>query len=385
MISNKLLVQRFLTILAIFIPLFKVVVSGASSTRIKDVSHVRGSAAYGVSGIGMVVGLAGNGDRSQIYTRQAFSNMLQRNGIVVPPEVIQSKNVALVSVQANIASSDKVGSMVDVVVSSLGDATSLSGGTLTRTLLFGPDQTTPYATVQGPIAVGGFTAGGGGAGGASIRQNHPFVGQIVRGARVIASVPEAEILHSSPEGIYFELELNQPDYSSSSRIASAINADFPGMATAVDDKSVKVFYKNRKLGFVDYLARIETISFEPDNHAKILVNERTGTIVATEDVTISPCAISIGGLTISVTSDVAVSQALALAQGGQTLATQTQDVEVTEESIGLVPLGLNKPNFPTIDDLAQELNNLGVTTRDMINIFQAMEKVGALNAEIIYQ
>ena len=97
--------------------------------------------------------------------------------------------------------------MVDVVVSSLGDATSLSGGTLTRTLLFGPDQTTPYATVQGPIAVGGFTAGGGGAGGASIRQNHPFVGQIVRGARVIASVPEAEILHSSPEGIYFELEV----------------------------------------------------------------------------------------------------------------------------------------------------------------------------------
>jgi flagellar P-ring protein precursor FlgI len=355
---------------------------GAATTRIKDVTQVRGSADYGVSGIGLVVGLAGEGDRSQVYTRQAFSNMLQRNNILVPPEVIQSKNIALVAVQATISSSDRVGSMVDVVVSSLGDAKSLAGGTLTRTLLFGPDQTTAYATVQGPITVGGFNAGNGGAGGASIRQNHPLVGQIVKGARVIGSVPEPEILHPSPLGNYFELELNQPDYVSAAKIADAINQAFPGQASAMDEKTVKVLFPaNPGVGFVDYLARIEPLTFEPDNRAKILINEKTGTVVATEKVTIAPCAISVGGLTISVASNTGVSQAQPLAQGGQTVGMQSTDVEVKETSIGLVAL----PSLPTIDELAQELNNLGVTTRDMITVFQAMEKVGALNAEIIYQ
>ena len=354
----------------------------AATTRIKDVTQVRGSADYGVSGIGLVVGLAGEGDRSQVYTRQAFSNMLQRNNILVPPEVIQSKNIALVSVQATISSSDRVGSMVDVVVSSLGDAKSLAGGTLTRTLLFGPDQTTAYATVQGPITVGGFNAGNGGAGGASIRQNHPLVGQIVKGARVIQSVPEPEILHPSPLGNYFELELNQPDYVSAAKIADAINQAFPGQASAMDEKTVKVLFPaNPGVGFVDYLARIEPLTFEPDNRAKILINEKTGTVVATEKVTIAPCAISVGGLTISVASNVGVSQAQPLAQGGQTVGMQSTDVGVKETSIGLVAL----PSLPTIDELAQELNSLGVTTRDMITVFQAMEKVGALNAEIIYQ
>jgi len=354
----------------------------AATTRIKDVTQVRGTAAYGVSGIGLVVGLAGDGDRSQVYTRQAFSNMLQRNNIVVPPEVIQSKNVALVSVQANITSSDRVGSMVDVVVSSMGDAKSLSGGTLTRTLLFGPDQTRAYATVQGPITVGGFSAGGGGPGGASVRQNHPMVGQIVNGARVIQSVPEPEILHPTPQGgAYFELELNQPDYMSAAKIASAINKTFPGKAKAIDQNIVKVLFPpNQNVGFVDYLARIEPLTFEPDNHAKILVNERSGTIVATEKVTIAPCAIAVGGLTISVASSQGAVQPLPATQG-QTVATQATDVNVEETSTGLVAL----PALPTIDDLAKALNNLGVTTRDMINIFQAMEKIGALNAEIIYQ
>ena len=354
----------------------------AATTRIKDVTQVRGSAAYGVSGIGLVVGLAGDGDRSQVYTRQAFSNMLQRNNIVVPPAVIQSKNVALVSVQAKISSSDRVGSMVDVVVSSMGDAKSLSGGTLTRTLLFGPDQTKAYATVQGPITVGGFSAGGGGAGGASVRQNHPLVGQIVNGARVIQSVPEPEILHSAPYGgTYFELELNQPDYMSASKIAIAINQTFPGKAKAIDQNIVKVlFTPDQNIGFVDYLAEIEPLTFEPDNHAKILVNERSGTIVATEKVTIAPCAISVGGLTISVASTQGAVQPLPATQG-QTVPTQATQVDVEETSTGLVAL----PALPTIDDLAKELNSLGVTTRDMINIFQAMEKIGALNAEIIYQ
>jgi flagellar P-ring protein precursor FlgI len=142
-----------------------------------------------------------------------------------------------------------------------------------------------------------------------------------------------------------------------------------------------LFPANPGVGFVDYLARIEPLTFEPDNRAKILINEKTGTVVATEKVTIAPCAISVGGLTISVASNTGVSQAQPLAQGGQTVGMQSTDVGVKETSIGLVAL----PSLPTIDELAQELNNLGVTTRDMITVFQAMEKVGALNAEIIYQ
>jgi flagellar P-ring protein precursor FlgI len=131
----------------------------AVTTRIKDVTKIRGSSEYGVSGIGLVVGLAGDGDRNLAPTMQAFSNLLQRNNIVIAPEAIQSKNVAIVAVQAKISSRDKEGSMVDVIVSSMGDAKSLSGGTLMRTLLFGPDQTIAFATVQGTISVGGFNAG----------------------------------------------------------------------------------------------------------------------------------------------------------------------------------------------------------------------------------
>jgi flagellar P-ring protein precursor FlgI len=354
----------------------------AVSTRIKDVTTVRGSSNYGVSGVGLVVGLAGDGDRSQNYTLQAFANMLQRNNIVVPADVLQSKNIALVAVQAKIASTDKPGSMVDVTISSLGDAKSLSGGTLTRTLLFGPDQTTAYATVQGPISVGGFNAGSDGAGGASIRKNHPLVGQIINGARVIEQVPEPTIIKQSPRGAFFELELKQPDFSTSARIAAAINEVFEDVASPENHQFVRVrIPESLEERFVDYLARIEPIEFVPDVSARVLINEKTGTILATAPVKISECAISHGNLTISIASPLNVSQPGPLAQGGQTTVTPSTDVSIDTNDTALVPL----PEMPTIQEVASSLNKLGISTRDIISIFQAMEKLGALQAEIIYQ
>ena len=355
----------------------------AISTRIKDVTKIRGSSEYGVSGIGLVVGLAGDGDRNLAPTMQAFSNLLQRNNIVIAPEAIQSKNVAIVAVQAKISSRDKKGSMVDVIVSSMGDAKSLPGGTLMRTLLFGPEQPIAFATVQGTISVGGFNAGSGGAGGASIRKNHPLVGQIIKGARVIMPVPESQVIKESPKGRYFELELNQPDFTTAARIAEAINAKFPDVSSAEDERYIRVgIPEGLENRFVDYFARIEPIEFTPDIRARVLINEKTGTILATSPVKISSCAISHGSLTISIANTQGVSQPGAFApENAETQQTNATDVGIDQTDTALKAL----PEMPTIQEVAAELNKLGVSTRDIISIFQAMEKLGALNAEIIYQ
>ena len=357
---------------------------GAVTTRIKDVTHVRGISDYGVSGIGLVVGLAGDGDRSQIYTLQAFSNLLKRNNILVPPDSIQSKNVAIVEVQALISSSEKVGSMVDVTISSMGDAKSLRGGTLLRTLLYGPDQITAYATVQGPISVGGFSAGSSGAGGASITKNHPLVGQIIKGARVVTEVPEQTVVKQSPEGAYFELELAQPDYANAFRIANAINAEYEdNPASPENARYVRVNIPNKNMSnFVGYLAQIEPLTFTPDLRARVLISEKTGIILATSAVKISSCAIAVGEVTISIANQQNVAMPGALAPAGaDAVVTNATDATVDTQDTGLVPMD----DMPTIQEVAQSLNSLGIDSPAIISIFQAMEKIGALQAEIVYQ
>jgi flagellar P-ring protein precursor FlgI len=357
---------------------------GAVMTRIKDVTHVRGISDYGVSGIGLVVGLAGDGDRSQIYTLQAFSNLLKRNNILVPPDSIQSKNVAIVEVQALISSSEKVGSMVDVTISSMGDAKSLRGGTLLRTLLYGPDQITAYATVQGPISVGGFSAGSSGAGGASITKNHPLVGQIIKGARVVTDVPEQTVVKQSPEGAYFELELAQPDYANAFRIANAINEENEGNPASPENaRYVRVNIPNKNMSnFVGYLAQIEPLTFTPDLRARVLISEKTGIILATSAVKISSCAIAVGEVTISIANQQNVAMPGPLApDAAAPVVTNATDATVDTKDTGLVAMD----DMPTIQEVAQSLNSLGIDSPAIISIFQAMEKIGALQAEIVYQ
>ena len=303
----------------------------AIETRVKDVARIVGHSDYGLSGIGLVVGLAGDGDRNQQYTLQALANVLQRNNIQVPIESVQSKNVAIVAVQGKISSFAQSGSRIDVIISSMGDARSLHGGTLLRTPLMGPNGETAYAIAEGPISVGGFNAGGGGAGGAAIRRNHPVVGQIIKGGRVIRSVPKAELVKTLEGHSFLELELHDPDFSTAARLAQAINDVFSDAAYAHSAAQVRVSipagHIERPVGF---LARIEPIKFIPDSQAKVLINERTGTIVATDPVKIDSCAISHGNLTISIASPLNVSQPGPLSQGGGTTVTPSTDVSITE-------------------------------------------------------
>ncbi len=352
------------------------------TVRIKDTTRVTGIENYELSGIGLVVGLAGDGDRNQVYTLQAMANMLKRNNLNVPLASIQSKNVAIVEVQAKVAATAQKGSQVDIIISSIGDAKSLQGGILMRTLLFGPSFETAYAVAQGPISVGGFNAGQGGPGGAEIRKNHPVVGQVIDGARLIQEVPRANLVKEFNGQHYVQLELRQPDYSTAARMAEAINSVFAETAFAESDTFLRV---NLPPGLesrpVDFLARIEPIRFNPDQHARVLINERTGTIVATSPVKIASCAISHGSVTISIASPQNVSQPAPFSQGGETAITPATDVQITETDTALMPL----PEMPTIQEVSESLNSLGVSTRDIIAIFQAMERAGALKAELVYQ
>ncbi len=355
----------------------------AVSVRIKDSVRVTGVEEYELSGIGLVVGLAGDGDRNQIYTLQALGNLLQRNNLKVPMSTIQTKNVAIVEVQAKVPATSQLGSRLDIIVSSLGDAKSLTGGILLRTLLFGPAMQTAYAVAQGPIGVNGFNAGGGGPGGAQVRQNHPLVGQVIDGARLIENVPKSNLVRQEDGKHFVRLELRQPDYYTAARMADAINTKFPDTAFAENDTFLRV---NLPIGHerrpVEFLSHIEHVEFIPDHPARVLINGRTGTIVATSTVKIANCAVSHGSITISISSQQGANQPGPLApEGAQTVPTDNQEVTVDENETGIRIL----KDSPTIDSVAQQLNELGVSTRDIIAIFQAMERAGALRAEIIYQ
>ncbi|MEO8426473.1 MAG: flagellar basal body P-ring protein FlgI [Verrucomicrobiota bacterium] len=348
----------------------------AAGVRIKDLMTIAGADENQLVGLGLVTGLAGDGDKDPVYTVQSVANMLQEHGITVPPATISSKNVAVVTITAKIPAFAKAGSAIDVTVSSMGDAKSLNGAILLQTPLVGADRKV-YALAQGPLSVGGFTAGTGGGGGASVQKNHPTVAQIVNGATVVKEIPATIVRDNS-----LELLLREPDFTSASLISSAINLKFPGSSQALDRSSIRVRIPEGLEGPpVDFIARLEAIEVMPDTPARIIINERTGTIVATSRVKISNCAISHGNLTITIASSLEVSQPNPLSQTGTTVTTPRTDTKVTEPKTTMVAL----PELPTVEKVASTLNALGVTPRDMITIFQAMKQAGALQAELIPQ
>lgn len=346
----------------------------AVGVRIKDLVMVAGARDNQLVGFGLVAGLAGDGDRDPIYTKQTIANMLQRYGVNIPPTALSAKNVAVVMVTADIPAFVKSGARLDVAVASMGDAKSLQGGVLLQTPLFGADDKV-YAVAQGAIAVGGFTAGPGGGGGATVTKNHPTVAQIVGGALVEREIP-ATIVHDNS----LELLLRDASFTSAARIAAGINEVFPNTAQAMDSSTVKVRVPDNVLGSpVDFIARLEAIEVTPDTPARIIINERTGTIVATSRIRISNCAVSHGNITLNVASTLDVSQPAPFSNTGQTVVTPRTETEVTESKSQLVPL----PEMPTVERVAAALNTLGVTPRDMMAIFQAMRQAGALQAELI--
>jgi flagellar P-ring protein precursor FlgI len=346
----------------------------AGGVRIKDLVYVSGARDNQLVGYGLVAGLAGDGDKDPVYTRQSVANMLQRFGINVPAQTLSSKNMAVVLVTADIPPFAKSGSRLDVHVAAMGDAKSLQGGVLLQTPLLGADNKV-YAVAQGPLAVGGFAAGAGGGGGATVTKNHPNVAQIIGGALVEKEIP-ATVMRDN----HIEILLREPGFTTAARVAAAINERFTNCAFAVDTTCIKVRVPEGAESMpVEFIARLESIEVNPDTPARIIINERTGTIVATSKIRISSCAVSHGNITISVANNQDVSQPNALSNTGTTQVTQRTATEVTETKSKLITL----PELPTIEKVASALNALGVSPRDMMAIFQAIKQAGALQAELI--
>lgn len=364
-----------------FCPLFAVLFAlsswsyvSAGGVPVRDLVVYSGARDNQLGGYGLVVGLAGDGDKDPIYTKQTIANILQRYGVNVPAAILSAKNVAVVLVTADIPAFAKPGTRLDVLVSSMGDAKSLQGGVLLQTPLLGADSHV-YAVAQGPMSVDGFIAGQGGAGGATVAKNHPTVATMIGGAIVEREIPATIVRENT-----IELLLRESSFTTAARLAEAINQAFTNAARAVDSTSVLVHIPEGGEKFpVDFIARLEAIEVTPDTPARIIINERTGTIVATAATRISNCAVSHGNLTITIARNLNVSQPNAFSQTGRTVVTPSTETKVTESKGTLVTL----PDLPTVEKVASALNELGVTPRDMMAIFKAMKQAGALQAELI--
>ncbi|MBI5688816.1 MAG: flagellar basal body P-ring protein FlgI [Verrucomicrobia bacterium] len=347
--------------------------SVARASRLKDLTQVEGGRENQLVGYGLVVGLAGEGDSNALSTLRSVANVLQRYGITITAQDIKAKNVAAVMVTAEIGPYLKSGSRIDVNVASMGDAKTLQGGVLLQTPLLGADGRV-YAVAQGAVAIGGFLGGAGGAGGATVQKNHPTVGVISNGAIVETEIPAVFVRDN-----IVRLLLHNPDFASAARIAEAVNAKWPGSSAAVDAATVSVTlpkeFRGRDVAFVAELGQIESTV---DTLARIVINERTGTIVATSTVRLSQVAIAHGSLTITVTNNQGASQPGAFSNG-QTVPVQSTQTAVNEGRGGFTVVA----EQPSIERLAAALNALGVSTRDMMAIFQSLKRSGALQAELV--
>lgn len=346
--------------------------------RVKDVARVIGVRDNELYGYGLVLGLNGTGDRRQnaFFTAQSIQNLLIRQGINLPAtgRTLDTKNVAAVMVTAKLPPFAKPGTTIDVTVSSLGDATSLAGGTLLITPLQGADSKV-YAVAQGPVSIGGgfsITAPGTGE---TVQKNHPTVGRVVNGATVEREVP----MVVGPQRL--SIALLQPDFTTSARLAQAINAGLAAdVAQAIDAATVTVAVPGAAQGrVVDFMAQIEQVEVPTDAPAKVIVNERTGTIIMGSHVKITTVAVSHGNLSIQIKSEFQVSQPPPFAPtGAQTTVVPKTETTVKEEKAPVVLL----KSGASIGDLVQGLNAIGATPRDLIAILQAIKRAGALHAEL---
>jgi flagellar P-ring protein precursor FlgI len=349
----------------------------SGGSRIKDLIDVEGARDNQLNGFGLVVGLAGTGDSKIDSTLQSIANSLKNYGVNVPFDKIKSGNVAAVMVTADIGPFVKPGSRIDVTVSSMGDSKTLQGGVLLQVPLQGADKVV-YAVAQGPIAVGGFLGGAGGPGGATVQKNFPTVGTIPNGAIVEREIPAQIVQNGS-----MNLMLREADYISAARMAEAINRVFPNTAVARDGKTVNVIIPPEYNSYeVNFLATIGGIELEPDSVARVVINERTGVIVATSNVRVSKVAVSHGSLTISIASTLTASQPNGAFMGnaaGRTVVLPSTTTAVNEKKGSFQVV----EDTPTIERVAAALNALGVSTRDMMSIFQTMKRAGALQAELV--
>jgi flagellar P-ring protein precursor FlgI len=365
------------------------------AARIKDIASIGGVRDNQLIGYGLVVGLNGTGDDlTNGFTAITLVNMLKRQGLMIPNSTISSMkadNIAAVVVTAKLPPFEKIGSKIDVEVSSIGNSKSLLGGTLLMTLLKGTDGEV-YAVAQGPLTIGGFAASG--AAGGGVTKNHTTVGRITNGATV-----EKELTNEFGKDSVLFINLYQPDFTTSTHLAEVISTSMRNVeARLVDSSSVTVKVKeNAGMNMVQLVSLVENLDVPVDSAAVVVMNEKTGTVVMGENVRISTVAVAHGNLSIQIKEEKKVSQPLPfapgapaggtaptkkggviMAPGGQTVVTPESHVSVAEEKKQLLVV----PRGVTIQEVVRALNAIGVSPRDLITIMQAIKAAGALQADL---
>ncbi len=347
-------------------------VPAAPAARLKDLVAIEGVRDNQLVGYGLVVGLAGTGDRKQaLFSAQSLTNLLERMGVSVPATAIRVNNTAAVLVTGTLPAFAQPGTRIDVTVAAIGDCSNLQGGILALTSLRGADGQV-YAVAQGPVVTSGFGAG---RGGTSQTVNHPTVGRAPNGATVERGAPSV-----APRSVV-RLQLLRVDFTTSSRIVEAVNRKFPGtpeLARAENAGLVSVAippgFTNRATEFV---AQLEALSVEADLPARVVVNERTGTIVLGKDVRVRPVAILHGNLSVEIQTSIAVSQPNPLSQGATQVVPQTTSSAKEEKARNVV-----LKEGATVEELVRAMAAIGSTPRDVIAILQNLRAAGALEADI---
>ncbi len=365
---------------AIFLVMFAIggawpAIAQSYVSRIKDLVNFEGVRDNSLVGYGIVVGLNGTGDKlsSAVFTRHSLTGMLERLGVNTKNGGLDTKNVAAVMVTATFPAFARPGQRIDVTISALGDAKSLSGGILVVTPVLGADGEV-YAVAQGPVTIGGFSAGGAAQ---TVTKGVPTSGRISNGG----------IIERSTDFSFRDLDrmtvaLRHPDFTTVTRVAQTINS-FLGqsLAVALDPTAIELTIpKDFPGGIVAMITEIEQLTVVPDQVARVLISEETGTVVISKDVRIDPVAISQGSLTVKVTESAQVSQPEAFSRSGQTVVVPRTQIEVNESGTGKVAM-LNRG--ASLQDLVNSLNALGVSPRDLIGILQALRASGALRAELV--
>lgn len=344
------------------------------AVRVKDVANIEGVRDNQLIGYGLVIGLNHTGDRVQqnIYAKQTLQNLLERMGISVKVETLKPENIATVIITGTLPPFIRQGSKIDVTISSIGDAKSLQGGTLVLATLKGIDGQI-YAVAQGPVSTGGISAG---SKGNSVDINHPTVARIANGATVERRV-------ALELGNLLTLNLKQEDFTTASRLQQAINNSFgDNCARAIDSRNVEVRVPEKfQTDPINFISQLESLKVSIDSVAKVVINERTGTIVLGQNVRLSAVAISQGGITVRIGTELQVSQPSPLSDKGKTVVVPKTSVQITEKPTQAISLN----DGVTVDEFIRGLRMMGVSTSGVISILQAIKSAGALNADLEMQ
>jgi len=368
-VSVETLTYFILSLAAVFFLSVIAYTPTAHAIRLKDISSISGVRNNQLTGYGLVVGLGGTGDRRDDLTASSLTNMLEGMGIAAGSAQVEARNVASVMVTANLPASAKAGSSINVTISSIGSATSLQGGVLLQTPLTGLDGKV-YAIAQGPLVVGGFSSQGQAA---SAQKNHTTVATIPNGATV-----EREVPFSFNNQSELTINMHVHDFTTTQQTVESLNSSLGGeYASANDASTIRLQIPNEFRGnLVPLMASIENLNITPQNAAKVVVDEKTGTIVIGKDVKLARVAIAHGNLQVTIQESTDVSQPNAFAQG-TTVASPVTDLMAREESHNL-----HLVEGATLQELVDGLNAIGATPRDLISILRALKSSGSLYADL---